>query len=158
MFLIFDDYFVNLANVRFIGPGRSPGEQWKLWIYQDDGGDNVLLPYGFDELDHSKRFVEAILRRAGTHGVCTGGDMDEIYTVITASAPERPQLVWVATVTHDRQEYGKPAVYVADSEAHLILLMRKQNGIPYGVDPLEWFEEQGMVAVWDSHYVEGAGQ
>ena len=71
--------------------------------------------------------------------------------------PERGQLVWVAIVTTDEQDYGKPAIYVSPTEYGVLAVAKLQNGVPDEVlldDLGEWFQEQGMVLHHDSHYVE----
>lgn len=85
----------------------------------------------------------------------SGGTMFSLTIPVAAvDVPDSRQLVWVATVTGDEMDYGRPAVYVAPTEDDLITVIRKQNGIPDSAELLEWLEEHHMVAVWDSHYVE----
>ena len=76
-------------------------------------------------------------------------------TLALVPGQPRPAKVWVATVTDDDNDYGRPsAIYVSDTQENLVTVMRKQQGIPAGKDELEWFEAHGKVAVWEPYYVE----
>jgi hypothetical protein len=78
--------------------------------------------------------------------------------VMQVSGSDAQQKVWVGIVTDDIQSYGKPAIYVAPTEADVIKVVRLQNGVPAEVpdDELgDWFSENKGAAVhWDSYYVE----
>lgn len=67
------------------------------------------------------------------------------------------QKVWVATLATEEQQYGVPAVYVADTEEQAYAVVRKQNSVPDDVhmnDMNDWFQDRHMVLNIDSYYVE----
>lgn len=75
-------------------------------------------------------------------------------TLALVPAQPKPALVWVATISDENDSPG-PAVYVSDTQDNLLKVIRKQQGIPDDVeDELEWMDERGKTAVWDSYYVE----
>lgn len=83
MFLEFDNYFVNLAKVDNINPAsESPDtDVWALFIETDrPGSDPIPLRSGFKGLRHAEAFKRAVIRHACTTGLCTGEDMDQIFT------------------------------------------------------------------------------
>lgn len=81
--------------------------------------------------------------------VYAAADAEVTYT---PAAEVRPK-VWVATVSDENDDPG-PAVYVSNTEDNLITVIRKQQGIPDDAELLEWLDDHGKVAVWDSYYVE----
>lgn len=86
MFLIFDNYFVNLAHVDFIGQsienpisevGGDHGVE--LWIYLEGTGDPIRFPHEFRTTEHAEAYQVAVLRHACTKGVATREDLDYIF-------------------------------------------------------------------------------
>lgn len=82
MFLEFDNYFVNLAKVDFIGEAseKASDDVWDLYIYMEDpDSDPILFRSGFIGLEHAKAFRQSVIRFACTTGLATGEDLDRIF-------------------------------------------------------------------------------
>lgn len=87
MFLLMDGYFINLAQVNFIGKSEDTLEtayggvkSVELWIYMvQEGSDPVPLPYTFQSEELADKYTEALLRLACTMGALNQGDMDRLY-------------------------------------------------------------------------------
>jgi hypothetical protein len=104
MFLEFDNYTVNLAQVAFIGLGidtieRDHGDEpsVRLWIHFDNDGDPISLPQRFETEGHANTFKRQVIRQALAKGVLDAADLESIFY---ETKPGTPNI------------YGKDSQYV----------------------------------------------